>query len=84
MRKFNAYYDDDTEEFLGTMDNLGVKRSIDRTIQELNSLEETRIKKQARIEKYKKREELYQRVISGVMAYIELQINNELWWDWNE
>ena len=84
MREFNAYYDDETEEFLGTIDNSGVKRNIDRTIRELNSLEKGRVEKKFRIEKYKKREELYQRVIGGLMAYIELKVNDELWWDWNE
>jgi len=84
MREFNAYYDDETEEFLGTIDNSGVKRNIDRTIRELNSLEKGRVEKKSRIEKYKKREELYQRVIGGLMAYIELKVNDELWWDWNE
>ena len=45
MREFNAYYDDETEEFLGTIDNSGVKRNIDRTIRELNSLEKGRVEK---------------------------------------
>lgn len=84
MRIFNPHYDDRTKEFIGTIDDAGVIRNIDRTIKELNDLEEIRIKKGAKIEKYKRREELYNRVIGGLMAYIELKVNNELWWDWNE
>lgn len=62
----------------------GTKLNLERIVKELNSLEETRLKKGRKIAKLQKREEKYQRVISGLMAYIELKVNSELWCDWNE
>jgi len=50
----------------------------------LNHLEQTRLQKNREIKKLKDREYKYQRVISGIMAFIELHLNNELWWDWND
>ena len=50
----------------------------------LNDYEETRLRKNREIKKFKDREDRYQRVIGGVMAFIELRLNDELWWDWND
>jgi len=84
MRKFHAYYDDNTKEFKGIIDTDNRVYDIDKIVDELNNLEEYRIRKGKRISKYSKRQEKYQRVISGVMAFLELKLNDELWWDWNE
>ena len=50
----------------------------------LNDFEKTRVRKNKEINKFKEREDRYQRVIGGIKAYLELESNNELWWDWNE
>lgn len=85
MRKFHAYYDDNTQEFKGVMDSDGrMYDNIDRIVDKLNTLEEYRVKQAKRITDYSKREEKYQRIISGLMAYLELRLNDELWWDWND
>ena len=85
MRKFHAYYDDNTQEFKGIKDSDGrMYDNIDRIVDKLNTLEEYRVKQAKRITDYSKREGKYQRIISGLMAYLELRLNDELWWDWNE
>ena len=33
------------------------------------------------LQKYREREELFQRVISRVLAYLKLRCNQDLWWD---
>lgn len=50
----------------------------------IDDLEETRQRKNKEIAKLKKREELYQRVIGGFKAYIELEANSDLWWEFGE
>lgn len=50
-------------------------------IEKLNDLENYRVKKNKEIAKFRKREEKYQSVISGMMSLIELYLNDELWWD---
>lgn len=50
----------------------------------LNDFEKTRLRKNKEINKFKDREDRYQRVIGGIKAYLELELNNELWWEWNE
>lgn len=62
----------------------GMKLTCEELCNKLNDLEQTRLRKNREIKKLKDREEKYQRVISGIMAFIELQLNNELWWDWND
>lgn len=52
--------------------------------EKLNDLEQTRLRKNREIKKFRDREEKYQSVISGMMAFMELYLNNELWWDRNE
>ena len=42
------------------------------------------IMKKYNIQKFKDRENRFQRVVGGMMAYFELQANSELWWDWND
>jgi hypothetical protein len=42
------------------------------------------LRKNKEICKFREREEKYQRIISGLMAFLELRINEELWWDLNE
>lgn len=84
MRKFHAYYDDDTREFKGVMDSDNVIYDIDKIVDKLNTLEEYRVSQGKTISKYSKREEKYQRIIGGLMAYLELKLNDELWWDWND
>ena len=58
--------------------------SIEQVVKKLNYYENNRLKRKREIAQYKAREERYQRVIGGIMAYLELQINNDLWWDWND
>ena len=62
----------------------GKKLNLEQIVEELNGLETARKRKNREITKYKVIEEKYQRIISGLMAYLELKINNDLWWDWNE
>ena len=50
----------------------------------LNDLEETRLRKNREIKRFRDREEKYQRVISGVMAFLQLHLNSELWSDWDD
>jgi len=50
----------------------------------LNDLEETRLRKNRELKRFRDREEKYQRVISGVMSFLKLQLNNELWDDWDD
>ena len=56
----------------------------ERAVKLLNEYESTRKRKNKEIVKFRKREDLYQRVISGMMAFLELQINNVLWYEWND
>ena len=59
----------------------GTKLNLERIVKELNSLEDERKRKNAEIAKLRKREERYQGIISGLMDYLELKFNNELWWN---
>ena len=59
----------------------GTKLNFEQIVKELNSLEDERKRKNAEIAKLRKREERYQGVISGLMDFLELKFNNELWWD---
>ena len=58
--------------------------SIEQVCKKLNNYEYHRVRKNKDIQKFKDREDRFQRVIGGMMAYFELQANNDLWWDWNE
>lgn len=51
---------------------------------ELNDLEQIRLRKNREIKRFRDREEKYQRVISGVMTFLQLHLNNELWSDWDD
>ena len=62
----------------------GGEWDMTRIVKELNRLEDTRKRKGRQIELMRKREEKYQRLIGGLKAYIELEVNSNLWWDWNE
>lgn len=55
-----------------------------QVVKKLNEYEKIRLRKNKEISKFRKREEKYQRVIGGLMAFLELRINEELWWDLNE
>lgn len=57
---------------------------LNKQSKKIKDLEDTRQRKNREIAKLKKREELYQRVIGGFKAYVELECNADLWWDWNE
>lgn len=59
----------------------GTKLNLERIVKELNRLEDERKRKNAEIAKLRKREERYQGVISGLLDFLELKFNNELWWD---
>lgn len=59
----------------------GVSMSNRDAVRELNDLEDYRVRKKKEIAKFRKREEKYQSVISGMMSLIELYLNDELWWD---
>ena len=61
-----------------------VSMSNRQAVDKLNDYEQMRLRKNKEIAKYNAREERYQRVIGGMMAFMELQLNNELWWDWND
>lgn len=50
----------------------------------LNNFEESRLRKNMEIKKFKNREEKFQRFISGVMAFLQLYMNSELWSDLDE
>ena len=58
--------------------------TIEQVCKKLNDYEQTRLRKNKDIQKFKDREDRFQRVIGGMMAYMELQANSELWWDWND
>jgi len=51
---------------------------------ELNDYEEGRQRRKAKIAKFEEREDRFQRVIGGIKAYLELEANDDLWWEWNE
>lgn len=84
IRKFHAYYDDDTHEFKGIIDSDHRVYDIDKIVDKLNDFEQMRIKNRRTIAEYRDKEDRFQRIISGIMAYLELKINEELWWDWND
>lgn len=84
IREFHAYYDDDTHELKGVMDSDNRVYDIDKIVDKLNDLEQTRIRNRRIIAECREREDRFQRIISGLMAYLELRINEELWWDWND
>lgn len=69
-------------EFLNKLndENEQLKKDVDK----LNDYEQMRLRKNNEIAQYKAREERYQRVIGGLMAYLELRVNTDLWWNWNE
>lgn len=58
--------------------------SNEDVVKKLNNYESSRLKWQKEKRKYRRREDKYQRVIGGIMAYLELLINDDLWWEWNE
>lgn len=61
-----------------------MKLTYKEVCNKLNHLDQTRLQKDKEIKKLKDREDKYQQVISGVMAFIELRLNDELWYDWND
>ena len=56
----------------------------EKVVEHLRYYEKLRLQKNKEIAKYKAREDRYQRVIGGIQAYLELEANTDLWWDWNE
>lgn len=62
----------------------GINISNEDVVKKLNNYENSRLKWQKEKRKYRRREDKYQRVIGGIMAYLELLINDDLWWEWNE
>ena len=81
--RFKAKKDDD-DNIVGIIEYDVKELDFEQAIVKLNDLEETRLRKSREINKLKAREGLYQRVIGGAIAYIELKLNEELWWDFNE
>lgn len=59
----------------------GTKLNLEQIVKQLNRLEDERKRKNTEIAKLRKREERYQGVISGLMDFLELKFNNEIWWD---
>lgn len=47
----------------------------------LNDLEETRLRKNRELKRFRDREDKYQSVISGVIAFLQLYMNDEIWSD---
>lgn len=82
--EFEMITDDNNGKLILANCRGGRKLDLEQTIGELNDLERTRLRKGKEIEKLRRREEKFQSIISGLMAYIELRVNQELWWDWNE
>jgi hypothetical protein len=62
----------------------GDPMELDRICRKVIDLEDYRNKKNRKIAKYRKREEKFQRVIGGLLAFLELRLNEELWWNLNE
>lgn len=58
-----------------------ITMDLEKVVKELNRLEDDRRSKKEKIAKLRKREERYQGVISGLLDFLELKFNNELWWD---
>ena len=83
MTENKRFMIDDT----GTLIDMNTRNTYDYVsdvVNVLNDLNNSREYHKKERNKLKNREEKYQRVISGVMAFIELQVNNELGWDWND
>lgn len=57
---------------------------LNKQSKKIEDLEDTRQRKNKEIAKLKEREELYQRVIGGFQAYVELEANSALWWNLGE
>ena len=60
------------------------KLDNDMLCDKLNDLEETRLRKNRKLKKFRDREDRYQSVISGVIAFLQLYMNNEIWSDLDE
>ena len=73
----------DGAKIVAIKDN-GKIMSSKQVCEKLNDYEQIRLRNRREIAKYKAREERYQRVIGGMMAYLELQANTDLWWGWND
>lgn len=84
MSKRFAINNDDSAPLQIQITEYGLGLSSEDVVKKLNDYEDSRLSNKQKIAKYKEREDRYQRVIGGIMAYLELQLNNELWWDWNE
>lgn len=82
MTKFHAL--EEYDDLMVIVDEDNVTYDVTRVVNRLNDLEETRLRHKKTIKKYKDREDRFQRVIGGLMAYLELRIGEKLWWDWNE
>ena len=57
---------------------------LNKQSKKIEDLEETMQRKNSEIVKLKEREDRYQRVIGGFKAFIELESNEDLWWEWND
>ena len=60
------------------------KLTIEQVVKQLNDYEDNRLRRKQEIEKFRAREERYQRIIGGIKAYFELEANIDLWWNWND
>lgn len=81
MRDYHAMYDDETKEFVG-IDYKGIQTlNIDQTVDKLNRLEETRQRHKKEIMKLRRRETRFQSIVSGLMSFLDLKFNDDLWWD---
>lgn len=57
---------------------------VEEVADKLNNNEKRRIRDKKLIEEYKKREEKFQDIITGLMAFIELRVKEEIWSEWND
>ena len=55
-----------------------------KAVELLNEYEKQRVRRNKQIEEYRKREEKFQDIITGLMAFIELRVKEEIWSEWNE
>lgn len=76
--------DNDDAQLQFQIAEYGRNISNEDVVKKLNNYESSRLKWQKEKRKYRRREDKYQRVIGGIMAYLELLINDDLWWEWNE
>ena len=81
MKKYEPIIEDG--KYVG-LTEYGDPMELDRICRKVIDLENYRREKNRKIEKYRVREDKFQRVIGGLLAFLELRLNEELWEDLNE